>query len=277
MFIKLFIFMITHPKDVLRSMKRASLTYDGQLYDSAKDHKDNGVIKSDNRLRVYFDGYESGAGIWKWEHYLDIYDRYFSKFIGKNLVIAEIGVFSGGSLGMWKEYFVNKAEIWGIDIEPDCKNYEQDGVRVFIGDQSDPSFLRKITKQDKNIDILIDDGSHLPRHQIISFEEIFKEMNPGGVYICEDVHGIHNEFLDYVHGLNKRICGMESTEDKSLIPANDLQKWVKAIHVYPYCIVIEKSDAKTDHLLCTRKGTEWQPYSGKSKESIGSNIELIVK
>ena len=59
----------------------------------------------DNPLESYFDAHTTGPGIWKWRHYFDIYHRHFSKFVGKEVHILEIGIFSGGSLGMWKEYF----------------------------------------------------------------------------------------------------------------------------------------------------------------------------
>lgn len=38
-----------------------------------------------------------------------------------------------------------------------------------------------------NFDIIIDDGSHWPQHQIISFETLWKAVKPGGMYIVEDI------------------------------------------------------------------------------------------
>src|SRR6476620_11382860 len=58
-----------------------------------------------NPLREYFDAYTEGPGIWKWSHYFDLYHRHFGKFVGRNVNVLEIGIFSGGSLGMWKDYF----------------------------------------------------------------------------------------------------------------------------------------------------------------------------
>lgn len=47
-------------------------------------------------------------------HYFDIYERHFEKFIGKGINILEIGVSHGGSLQMWKDYFGDKAMIFGL-------------------------------------------------------------------------------------------------------------------------------------------------------------------
>jgi hypothetical protein len=59
----------------------------------------------DNPLWQYFTNHNEGRGIWKWNHYFPIYHRHFSKFIGKPVKILEIGIYSGGSLDMWRSYF----------------------------------------------------------------------------------------------------------------------------------------------------------------------------
>lgn len=68
--------------------------------------------------------------IHKWIHYFDIYERLFEKFIGKEINILEIGVSHGGSLQMWKEYFGDKATIFGLDIDPLCKSFEEEKINI---------------------------------------------------------------------------------------------------------------------------------------------------
>lgn len=64
-----------------------------------------------NDLRKYF--YFNGKRlIFKWLHYFDIYDCHFRKFRSKEIVVVENG-FSMGSLQMWKNYFCDKAKIYG--------------------------------------------------------------------------------------------------------------------------------------------------------------------
>ena len=45
----------------------------------------------------------------------------------------EVGVFSGGSLFMWKNYFGKNSRIIGIDLNPDAKKLENHGFEIFIG------------------------------------------------------------------------------------------------------------------------------------------------
>src|SRR5215475_7150062 len=62
-------------------------------------------LNSPNPLRSYFEAHHQGKGVWKWLHYFDVYNRHFSKFVGREINVVEVGVFSGGSLEMWREYF----------------------------------------------------------------------------------------------------------------------------------------------------------------------------
>src|SRR5580698_2089804 len=58
-----------------------------------------------NPLMEFFDHHSTGRGLWKWRHYFDIYHRHLQKFFGKEVHVAEVGIYSGGSLEMWKQYF----------------------------------------------------------------------------------------------------------------------------------------------------------------------------
>ncbi|MCI8464438.1 MAG: class I SAM-dependent methyltransferase [Lachnospiraceae bacterium] len=132
----------------------------------------------------------------KWMHYFEAYDRFFSRYRKKDITILEIGVFKGGSLQMWKEYFQtenHKVQVYGIDIDPTCKKLEEDGIEIFIGSQEDREFLREIKKKIGKVDILIDDGGHTMKQQIISFEELFDLVDENGIYLCEDLHTSYME------------------------------------------------------------------------------------
>ena len=59
---------------------------------------------SEGHLHRYFLN-NSDKTIFKWLHYLDIYEEVFSRFRGKPVTMLEIGVLGGGSLQMWKDYF----------------------------------------------------------------------------------------------------------------------------------------------------------------------------
>ena len=83
----------------------------------------------------------------KHKNYFKIYDHIFKKYIGKKIILVEIGVLSGGSLFMWKNFFEGNAEIIGIDLNPIAKKWEKYGFKIFIGNQSDPNFWRNFFKK----------------------------------------------------------------------------------------------------------------------------------
>ena len=128
----------------------------------------------------------TGESILKWSNYGDIYDKHFAKFRDQPINILEIGVLRGGSMRIWEKYFP-KANIFGIDIDEECLQYQSDRTKIFIGDQSDVSFLRNVKAKIPRIDILIDDGSHRAKDQKITFDEMYYHVRKPGVYLIEDI------------------------------------------------------------------------------------------
>jgi hypothetical protein len=114
----------------------------------------------------------------KYEKYLP-FNRY------DKLNILEIGILDGKSLKTWKDYFY-RSNILGIDINPDCKKYEEPRISVEIGSQDDGKFLSRTWQQYGPFDIILDDGSHMNEHVIYSFEHLFNSVKSGGIYIVED-------------------------------------------------------------------------------------------
>jgi hypothetical protein len=214
-----------------------------------------------NPLREFFDSRKEGPGIWKWNHYFDIYDRHFHHFRGQEVHVLEIGIYSGGSLDMWRDYFGPKAIIYGVDIAPECRSYESDGIKIFIGDQADRSFWREFRQRVPMLDIVIDDGGHQPAQQIASLEELLPILRPGGVYFCEDVHGIYNEFASYVHGLSRKLNDTLRTSDiTDGCATTPFQSAVGSIHLYPFVAVLERNTVPVTELRASKHGTQWQPF-----------------
>src|SRR5688500_2137829 len=96
----------------------------------------------------------------KWHHYFDIYERHLAPYRGRAVTVVEIGLWRGGSLRMWREYFGTTARICGIDVDPATAAYEREGYDIFVGDQADRTFLKKVKDELGTIDIVIDDGGH---------------------------------------------------------------------------------------------------------------------
>ena len=146
--------------------------------------------------------HSEGPGIIKWRHYFDIYERHLARFRGTEVQLVEVGVYGGGSLGLWRTYLGADSHICGIDIDPGCRRFAAERVEVVIGDQGDEDFWASFLRGHPRIDIVIDDGGHLPQQQAVTLECLLPAIQPGGVYICEDIHGAFQPFHAFVDGLN---------------------------------------------------------------------------
>lgn len=217
-----------------------------------------------NPLEQYFEENTRGPGIWKWRHYFEIYHRHLQRFRGRSVHMVEIGVYGGGSLGMWQRYFGRDAQIYGVDIEPACRAHETDNVKIFIGDQSDPVFWADFKGQVPDVDVVLDDGGHELEQQIVTLEAMLPHIRPGGVYMCEDIYGIANPFYDYAVGLARNLNSDRPfhhlPQGEARVDPTPAQLAVNSVHVYPFFTVIEKRSEPTD-LEAVRRGTEWPGFA----------------
>lgn len=137
-------------------------------------------------------------------HYMEFYEQHLPKNPKR---ILEVGVLNGASLRMWHEYFPD-AEIYGLDlfnndvgkkwqIENDFdKELGNEVIKLIMGNQCDYSILEELRKLD--FDVIIDDGSHASRDQMITFFGLFN----GKHYFIEDIDCCRNGF--YQQGLPYR-------------------------------------------------------------------------
>ena len=211
-------------------------------------------------LETYFDGHITGPGLWKWRHYFPIYEKHFARFVGQEVHVVEIGVHSGGSLQMWKEYFGDNVHLYGIDLRPEIHAYEDANTRVFVGDQSDPALWERFLQEVPEFDIIIDDGAHTAHHQIVTLEALLPHLRPGGVYLCEDVLPELHAFHGYIDGLARNLHAKGPTEGTMGHRTTNFQRAIASVHLYPFVVVIERRDDALDHLIDEKHGTEWQPF-----------------
>jgi cephalosporin hydroxylase len=130
----------------------------------------------------------AGRPIHKAGHYIAAYERHFGKYVGRPVTFLEIGVGNGGSSQMWKRWFGPLARIVAIDINPICRQFEDEQVAVRIGDQSDVVFLQSILDEFGTLDAVLDDGSHQMDHVRASFDYLYGRIAANGVYMIEDMH-----------------------------------------------------------------------------------------
>ena len=120
------------------------------------------------------------------------YHRFYPRFLEHyralppGSAMLEIGVDQEHSLHTWLEYFPN-AFVYGVDIS---LNREGDRFQIFKADQSRHADMRRIVERELRhpLFFIIDDGSHIPEHQVSCFDYLFRSaLLPGGCYIVEDV------------------------------------------------------------------------------------------
>lgn len=205
-------------------------------------------------LREIFDNLERHCG--KFEHYFDIYERHFSKFVGKKPVVVEVGICRGGSAEMWQKYFGEGATIVGIDVDPNAfkPEIQTPGCIQVNGDQGSTQFWDGFLKEYPKIDILLDDGGHHMAQQIVTLQQVWPHITDGGVYMCEDTHtsywpnyggGLTNpqSFTNYAKSITDTMNsqywkGNDASNDNKMFA--DFFKDLDSQHFYDSVVAFEK-------------------------------------
>lgn len=130
--------------------------------------------------------------------------------------LLEIGVQNGNSLKLWQNLFPGHQLIAGVvygtsgSVKVDgFKSHLSDTTVLYRGDQSDAKFLKQLEQDLKGqtFDIIVDDGSHVPWHQIFTLERIFGTLlKEGGMYIIEDIETSYwdqKDNLPTIYGMYK--------------------------------------------------------------------------
>jgi len=126
--------------------------------------------------------------------YHDIYHMYLKDWYDKDGAMIEIGVEGGRSMSMWPEVFPN-SNIYGMDIDLKCEWFEGERQelternKLIQGDQSNEKDLENLCNKvrHENVFFINDDGSHIPEHQLLTFNRLFPLLCEGGIYIIEDI------------------------------------------------------------------------------------------
>jgi hypothetical protein len=121
-------------------------------------------------------------------HYLENYERYFGGLRTVDVRLLELGIKDGGSLLMWRDYFVS-GTVAGLDINPVDIDDETGRIRTYQGRQDDPDVLERSATEcaPDGFDIIIDDCAHIGVLARESFRHLFyRHLKTGGWYVIED-------------------------------------------------------------------------------------------
>jgi cephalosporin hydroxylase len=127
--------------------------------------------------------------------YLEIYDKLFiNKKLNTDLTLLEIGIQYGGSIKLWKDYFIN-GKIYGIDIDSVDKIVVKDiindnKIKLFFNSNGYDNNIINTLFKDTRFDFIIDDGPHTLESMIFFIINYSKLLKEDGVLIIEDVQNI---------------------------------------------------------------------------------------
>lgn len=145
--------------------------------------------------------------------YIKYYEQLFEKRRLDVKRIVEIGIHTGHSLALWRDYFPN-AEIIGVETnQRRIRSDLVEGCKVIIGDATKEQTFEGID----NIDIVIDDGSHRKEHQVKTFEILFSRVVENGIYCIEDILDYDNDHLIFekLHSKQSVYDGRKETNNPS--------------------------------------------------------------
>lgn len=126
----------------------------------------------------------SGSDKFHHHGYHRFYPHHLDRFRHRAGNLVEFGVDEGKSLQLWHSY-LPQAFLHGVDIG---LAIEGDGFIVHRCDQSDSTQLAALAERIGSAFAVIDDGSHIPEHQLLTFNRFFDDvLQPGGIYIFEDI------------------------------------------------------------------------------------------
>ena len=124
--------------------------------------------------------------------YLDLYQKLLEKKKHTALNVLEVGIFEGGSIKLWSDFFLN-ATVHGVDridisrVWEEIKNKKNIVLHTSVNGY-DEEFV-KTTFLDKNItfDFILDDGSH-QLEDMKRFVRLYSQLlKEDGILIIEDV------------------------------------------------------------------------------------------
>lgn len=145
-------------------------------------------------------GSDKGTAVEGAHHYTPFYEMLLGPRRGQVSRMLEIGLLRGGpevgadrdratgdlpSVRMWLDYFPH-AMVHGFDIS-DFSFFRHPRFAFTRGDSGIAEDLRRIIAGGERFDFVIDDGSHASFHQQLAFQTLFPALNPGGLYLIEDL------------------------------------------------------------------------------------------
>lgn len=119
------------------------------------------------------------------------YDKFYLKELEKyknsEINILEFGIHYGASQASFKKYFP-KSNIIAVDKNPYFKKFFSKKIKYLYCDVSNANSLEQLKNYlNYKMDVIIDDASHIPEHQLKTFAVMFDLLRNKGIYIVEEL------------------------------------------------------------------------------------------
>ena len=224
----------------------------------------------------------------KWYQYFPVYERHFARFRNQHITLFEIGVGEGGSVQLWKRHLGPFVRIVGIDVEPMCRQIEEDQIHIRIGSQADAAFLAEVVAEFGNPDIVIDDGSHLMAHINATFDFLFPCVTKNGIYLVEDLHaaywpdhggGLHAEG-SFIERTKHFVDEMHAEYTGEALPRSALGDRTTSIHFYDSIVLLEVGEYRPKGHLITGDASlfrmDWTPNGAPSAPTSVPTVAAVT-
>lgn len=232
-------------------------------------------------LPYLYEHYNEREGFHHWFEFGDYYEKHLHTFKDKSVVhMLEIGVQSGGSSRIWRQYFGGKLQYTGVDINPACAQFADlsAGIRIEIGSQLNTSFLDHVCRTHRGpFDVIIDDGGHTTEMMLTSLRTLWPCLAPGGVYAIEDTltmsswrgqGGMLVEGMDlfgHIADLTRRQVAYYAPEivgkPMQFTAPDEFAQHLAAIHVYDNMVFFQKRVDPWKPLTEFKRGSQFIAYS----------------
>ena len=187
--------------------------------------------------------------------YQRFYPRFLDGYQNREIQMLEIGIDREESMKLWSEYLPN-ATIHGIDIK---KYSSSERVTMHQVDQSSAEQLEEFSSNFQgSFDFIIDDGSHVPEHQILTLNKLWTCLKPGGIFIIEDVetnfwgksscygYKFDSRRINLITYLTQAILNINSEFQSKPPRKHHLFDGIETLSFGQNCVILEKKDPSND-------------------------------
>jgi spermidine synthase len=129
-----------------------------------------------------------------------VYENLFNDIQDTCKNVLEIGIHQGGSIKLWKEYFIN-ATIYAVDNNKNAvfpKDTSDEKIKLYVNDAYSLRFVDSVPNN--NFDLIIDDGPHTLDSMIKFLQYYQSKLNENGILIIEDISDMNwiENFKPYI-------------------------------------------------------------------------------